>query len=366
MPRPARVLIVDDSALVREALSEIIAASPNLSVMGTASDPLHAARLIRDELPDVITLDIEMPRMDGITFLRRLMAQRPMPVVVCSSLVGDGSATLDAALEAGAVDIIAKPQLGQRRFFEESAIRIQDAVLAAAQARTEHLGAARTMHGRHEKVLELVGVPAASRTASASAMLETTDRVVAIGASTGGTEALRVVLEALPADAPPLLIVQHMPAHFTGAFAQRLDRLARMHVREAADGDRALRGTALIAPGNRHMMAVRSGATYRVQLGDGDLVNRHRPSADVMFRSVARHAGANAVGIIMTGMGSDGADGLLNMREAGARCFGQNEQSCVVYGMPAAAMRAGAVEAELTPEGIAEAILRAGNAAAHR
>ncbi|MEM6972682.1 MAG: chemotaxis response regulator protein-glutamate methylesterase [Pseudomonadota bacterium] len=362
MARPYRVLIIDDSALVRESLRGIIEAHPRLSVMGTAGDPLQAAELIRRELPDVITLDIEMPRMDGVTFLRRLMAQRPIPVVVCSSLVGDGSATLNAVLEAGAVDIITKPQLAQKRFFEESTIRVQDAVLGAAHA---DLSAVMARRNAQESLPETRPPKRPTHAHGDGAMLETTDQVIAIGASTGGTEALRVVLEGLPADAPPILIVQHMPAQFTAPLAARLDRTARVHVREASDGDRALRGTALIAPGHAHMMLNRSGATYRVRLSEGALVNRHRPSVDVLFRSVARHAGANAVGVIMTGMGEDGAAGLLDMRKAGARCFGQDEATSVVYGMPGAARRMGAVERDVPLGDIASVIVEVGNLAAN-
>ncbi|MEO0762255.1 MAG: chemotaxis response regulator protein-glutamate methylesterase [Pseudomonadota bacterium] len=361
-----RVLIVDDSAVVRQTLRGILEDHPRLEVMGTASDPLAARDQIRRQLPDVITLDIEMPRMDGVTFLRRLMAQRPLPVVVCSSLVGDGTETLGAVLEAGAVDVITKPQLAQRQFFLDSATRIRDAVYAAAHARlgrarrTERMPAASRADSP-----AIVGVATTSR-APGGAMLKTTETVVAIGASTGGTEALRHVLERLPPYAPPIVVVQHMPAGFTAAFARRLDGLCQVTVAEAQNGDALLRGRVLIAPGDRHLALTRSGATYRVTIEDGPLINRHRPSVDRLFDSVAERAGTNAVGIIMTGMGDDGARGLKRMRDAGARTFGQNEASSVVYGMPACAKAMDAVDAELDLDDIAEVIIGLDEQAAKR
>jgi two-component system chemotaxis response regulator CheB len=351
--RKKRVLIVDDSAVVRQALTDILNAHPDLEVMGAANDPIIASERMKREVPDVITLDVEMPRMDGVTFLRRLMAQRPIPVVICSSLVGDGTATLTAALDAGAVDVIAKPQLGTKQFFHDNSVRIQDAVLGAAQARLDR----RAARPPQAKVNADAILPPPR---NAGAMLETTQKVVAIGASTGGTEALRVLLEALPPFCPPVVIVQHMPAAFTAAFAQRLNRGCAIEVKEAAHGDSVIRGRALIAPGDRHALLARSGANYRLDLRDGPLVSRHRPSVDVLFRSVARHAGRNAIGVIMTGMGDDGAQGLKEMRDAGARTFGQSEATCVVYGMPTEAMRAGAVERELDLADLAGAITRYG------
>ena len=339
MGRKVRVLVVDDSAVVRETLSMLINRHPDLEVMATAKDPFEAADRIRREVPDVITLDVEMPRMDGITFLKRLMSQRPIPVVVCSSLVGDGTETLMAAMESGAVDIITKPTVGTRKFLEESAVQVQDKVLAAANAR---LGL------RPPPVAQRPAGGSGGRPAGASsAMHKTTQTVVAIGASTGGTEALRYLLTSLPPFAPPIVIVQHMPENFTSAFARRLDQECQVTVREARNGDRVLRGQALIAPGNYHMALKRSGAEYQVQIADGPLVSRHRPSVNVLFRSVAKHAGANAIGVLMTGMGDDGAEGLKTMRESGARTFGQSEQSCVVYGMSRVAKKIGAVEREL-------------------
>ncbi|WP_050930087.1 protein-glutamate methylesterase/protein-glutamine glutaminase [Aestuariivita boseongensis] len=349
--RNIRVLIVDDSASVRETLVRIISDHPALEVMGTAADPFRASEILKREKPDVITLDVEMPRMDGVTFLRRLMAQHPMPVVVCSSLVGDGTATLESVLAAGAVDIIQKPSLGVRDALLDQKIMIQNAVLGAAQARTERLG--RGASHRSKASADAV-LPAPT----GRAMAKTTETVIAIGASTGGTDALRLVLERLSPFSPPIVIVQHMPESFTAAFAKRLDSSCAITVKEAANGDTLLRGQALIAPGNRHMLLRRSGATYCVEVRDGPLVNRHRPSVDVLFRSVAQYAGPNASGFILTGMGDDGAKGLLEMRNAGAHTFGQNEESCVVYGMPAEAKKIGAVSRELDLDGIANTINR--------
>lgn len=350
MSTQKKVLIVDDSALVRQTIADIINAHPRLRVCATANDPFQAAERMRKEIPDVIVLDVEMPRMDGITFLRRLMAQRPVPVVICSTLVGDNSATHLAALEAGAVEIIQKPNLSTRRFLQESSIRIQDAVLAASQA---HLSRRRVIPNEEKRNADAILPQARPR-----AMLQTTHKVVAIGASTGGTEALRRVLQAMPRTAPPIVIVQHMPEAFTSGFARRLDEQCEITVTEAKTGDSVLPGHALIAPGSSHMLLTRSGANYRVEVRDGPLVNRHRPSVDVLFRSVSSVAGANAVGVIMTGMGDDGARGLKEMRDNGARTLGQNEASCVVYGMPAEARRLGAVEEEVDLDDIAARILR--------
>ncbi|MCX5858009.1 MAG: chemotaxis response regulator protein-glutamate methylesterase [Deltaproteobacteria bacterium] len=346
-----RVLIVDDSALVRQTLSDIISSDPEIEVMAMASDPFVAADRIRDEIPDVITLDVEMPRMDGITFLQRIMSQRPIPVVICSSLAEKGSETALKALEYGAVEIIQKPRLGTKQFLEESKIRICDAIKAAAIARPRPISRRQTVEAK----LNADAVIAKSTT---KAMIQTTEKVVIVGASTGGTEALREFLEALPPDSPGIVIVQHMPEHFTASFARRLDDLCRISVKEAEDNDTVIPGRALIAPGNQHTLLKRSGARYFVEIRQGPLVSRHRPSVDVLFRSAARYAGRNAVGVIMTGMGDDGANGLLEMKEAGAATIAQDEATCVVFGMPQEAIKRGAVDSVLPLEEIARAVLR--------
>jgi two-component system chemotaxis response regulator CheB len=359
MKRRVRVLIVDDSASVRQTMSAILSADPEIEVIGTASDPFVAARRIQDEVPDVIVLDVEMPRMDGITFLRKLMAQHPLPVVMCSSLTEDGSATLMSALEAGAVDVILKPRMDVPQFLQEASIRICDSVKAAARARLNRPSAHRPVGplAPQPKLTADVIMPAPI---AGHAMVRTTETIVCIGASTGGTESLRVVLEALPADCPGITIVQHMPEKFTEAFARRLDSLCAVEVKEAADGDTVLRGRVLIAPGNRHMLLQRSGARYYVTVKDGQLVSRHRPSVDVLFRSAARFAGANALGIIMTGMGDDGARGLGEMKDAGAATIAQDEASSVVFGMPKEAIARGAAGKIAPLDSLAAEIMRAG------
>ncbi len=336
-----RVMIVDDSAVVRQVLSEVLGDAPGLRVLAVAADPIIAEQKLALEWPDVIVLDIEMPRMDGLTFLRRLMQRRPTPVVICSSLAQEGAATTLEALAAGAVAVVAKPLLGLKHFLETQAPALVDTVRAAAQAKPRPSSPPR-------QVLEPLA--AASR-----ALSQTTEKVVAIGTSTGGTQALERVLAELPRVVPGLVIVQHMPERFTAAFATRLNGLCQIEVKEAEHGDRVLPGRALIAPGGQHMKLQRSGATYRVDVLDGPPVNRHRPSVDVLFRSVALHAGRNATGVIMTGMGDDGARGLLDMRNHGARTFAQDEASCVVFGMPAEAIKLGAAEqvlglAQIGPE----------------
>ncbi|WP_010545665.1 protein-glutamate methylesterase/protein-glutamine glutaminase [Sphingomonas elodea] len=356
MPGKIRVLIVDDSASVRQTMAAILEEDPAIEVMGTAADPFSAARRIQEQVPDVITLDVEMPRMDGITFLRKLMAQCPIPVVMCSSLTEEGSDTLLQAMEAGAVDVILKPRVGVADHLAEHHLQIRDVVKAAARAR---------VRGRAPRVLR-ADPPAKKLTAdvmlpppSGKAMSRTTEMVVCMGASTGGTEALREVLEALPANSPGIVIVQHMPEHFTRAFAQRLNGLCEVDVKEAADGDPVLRGQVLIAPGGRHTLLERQGARYYVSVRDGPLVSRHRPSVDVLFRSAARAAGSNAVGILMTGMGDDGARGLLEMRQAGARTFAQDEATSVVFGMPKEAIARDAAEKVIPLGHIAHELLSA-------
>jgi len=335
-----RVLIVDDSAVVRQAMSAILERDPGIEVMATASDPFVAAERIRHELPDVITLDIEMPRMDGLTFLDKIMSQCPIPVVICSTLTERGSATALAALEKGAVEIITKPKLATKQFLEESRIAICDAIRSAALVRVS----ARRFDCPAMTVTPKLTADAMLEKARTNAMIETTEKIVAVGASTGGTEALRVLLEAMPADSPGMVIVQHMPEKFTSRFAERLNQFSRITVKEASDGDSVIRGQALIAPGNKHMLLKRSGARYFVEVRDGPLVCRHRPSVDVLFRSAARYAGRNAVGVIMTGMGDDGARGMREMKDAGAYTFAQDESSCVVFGMPQEAIKAGGVD----------------------
>jgi two-component system chemotaxis response regulator CheB len=352
MKKKIKVLIVDDSALVRQTLSEILAADPGIEVMAAASDPFVAAERMKRDVPDVITLDVEMPRMDGITFLQKIMSQHPIPVVMCSSLAERGSETAMKALEYGAVEIIQKPRLGTRQFLEESRVRICDAVKAAAMSRVKRI------HVREVNPEPKLTADAILQKARTSAMIQTTEKVVLVGASTGGTEALKAFLEAMPADCPGIAIVQHMPEHFTAAFARRLDGICRVSVKEAEDNDTMLRGRALIAPGNRHMLLKRSGARYYVEIKDGPLVCRHRPSVDVLFRSAARYAGKNAVGAIMTGMGDDGARGMAEMKEAGAFTIAQDEQSCVVFGMPHEAIKLGAVDRVLPLVAIAEEILK--------
>ncbi len=347
-----RVLIVDDSAVVRQALTEILSSDPGIDILGTASDPFIAAQRIREEVPDVITLDVEMPRMDGITFLQKIMSQHPIPVVMCSSLTEEGSETALKALEYGAVEIIQKPKLGVKQFLEESRIIICDTVKAAAEARVKRISPG------VKKVPPKLTADAVIAKPTGAAMIQTTEKVVMVGASTGGTEALRIFLEAMPLDAPGIVIVQHMPEHFTRSFAARLDGICRISVKEAENNDTVMRGRALIAPGNAHALLKRSGARYYVEIKDGPLVSRHRPSVDVLFRSAARYAGKNAVGVIMTGMGDDGAKGLKEMKEAGASTIAQDEQSCVVFGMPKEAIKLGAADRVLPLEVIAGAVVK--------
>jgi two-component system chemotaxis response regulator CheB len=342
-----RVLIVDDSAVVRQALSEVLSSDPGIEVIGTASDPFVAAERMREQAPDVITLDIEMPRMDGLTFLRKIMSQHPIPVVICSTLAEEGAQSTLKALEYGAVDIIAKPRLGTKKFFAESSVILCEAVKAAA--------AARLRVPSHAVEPKLTADAILSRAKGAT--LDTTEKVVVVGASTGGTEALRALLEVLPADAPGIAIVQHMPEVFTRAFAHRLDSLCQISVKEAQTNDTVLRGRALIAPGNHHLLLKRSGARYYVEIKDGPLVSRHRPSVDVLFRSAARYAGQNAVGVILTGMGDDGANGMLEMKQAGAATIAQDEATSVVFGMPNEAIKRGAVDTVLPLPAIAASIL---------
>ncbi len=348
-----RVLIVDDSASVRTTLSEIISADPDLEVMATASDPYVAVERIRQEVPDVMFLDLEMPRMDGLTFLRKMMSQRPIPTVICSSMTEDGSDALMQALEAGAVEVVTKPRVDTAQWLQDSSMRICDAAKAAAHAKFNGVQKAAPPPLKVEAKLTADAVVpplSAARLASVKLNMPVTDPIICIGASTGGTEALREVLEALPADTPGVLIVQHMPEKFTNAFARRLDGLCRVEVKEAEEGDVVRQGLVLIAPGAKHMTLHRAGSRYTVHIVDGPHVSRHRPSVDVMFRSASQMAGRNAMGVILTGMGDDGARGLLEMREAGSHTVAQDEESSVVFGMPKEAIQRGAA-AKVLPLG---------------
>ncbi|WP_192458730.1 protein-glutamate methylesterase/protein-glutamine glutaminase [Musicola keenii] len=322
-----KVLCVDDSALMRQIMTEIINSHPDMEVVATAPDPLVARDLIKKFNPQVLTLDVEMPRMDGLDFLEKLMRLRPMPVVMVSSLTGKGSEITLRALELGAIDFVTKPQLGIREGMLAYSELIAEKIRMAAKARLPQ---------RNTTVTPTLVMP--------STPLLSSEKLIAIGASTGGTEAIRHVLQPLPPTSPALLITQHMPPGFTKSFAERLNKLCQITVKEAEDGERVLPGHAYIAPGARHLELVRSGANYQVKLHDGPPVNRHRPSVDVLFHSVAQYAGRNAVGVILTGMGNDGAAGMLELHQAGAYTIAQNEASCVVFGMPREAIALGGVD----------------------
>ncbi len=350
MSKKIRVLVVDDSAVVRQKLSDIINSDRSLEVMGTASDPYIAAKKIKKETPDVITLDVEMPRMDGVTFLRKIMSQHPMPVVIISSLTKEGTKTAIKALEYGAVEIITKDSSS---FFDESKIRIIDAVKAAGVSKLKRRNIQPPeIHVEPKHTADAI-IPHSTK----RSMVETTEIVVAIGASTGGTEAIAKLLQQLPHDSPGIIVVQHMPEQFTKSFAERLDETCKVTVKEAINGASVIRGNVLIAPGNYHTILKRSGARYYVEVKQGPMVNRHRPSADVLYRSVARYAGRNAVGVIMTGMGDDGARGLLEMKQAGAHTIAQDEKSSVVFGMPKEAIDLNAVDQVLPLDNIASHLI---------
>ncbi|HSI60602.1 MAG TPA: chemotaxis response regulator protein-glutamate methylesterase [Ideonella sp.] len=350
-----KVMVVDDSAVVRQVVAGLLGAAVGIEVIAAVADPLLAIERLKQQWPDVIVLDVEMPRMDGITFLKKIMQERPTPVVICSTLTEKGAKTTLEALAAGAVAIITKPKLGLKQFLNDACDDLVATVRMAARAnvrrltpRAEPLAPPPAKH-----TADVMLAPAGTR-----AMTQTTERVVAIGTSTGGTQALEEVLTALPRVSPGIVIVQHMPEKFTAAFAARLDGLCRITVKEAEHNDRVVPGRALIAPGGKHLMLKRSGAQYFVEVVDGPLVNRHRPSVDVLFRSAAKSAGANALGVIMTGMGDDGAAGLLEMRNAGARTVAQDEQSCVVFGMPKEAIKRGGVEKTVPLGAVHAEILR--------
>ncbi|MDH1108131.1 chemotaxis response regulator protein-glutamate methylesterase [Pseudomonas otitidis] len=351
-----KVMIVDDSAVVRQVLTGSLSGHSGIEVIGAAADPLFALERMNRNWPDVIVLDVEMPRMDGISFLKKLMVERPTPVVICSTLTEKGAATTMEALAAGAVAIVTKPQGNLRQFLIEATEELVGAIKAASQARLKRLpGATATPAPTLAPKLTADAILPAG---GPGAMTRTTERIVALGTSTGGTQALEYVLTALPRVCPGIVIVQHMPERFTAAFAARLNSLCQIEVREAHHGDRVVPGRALIAPGGRHMLLKRNGAQYVVDIIDGPPVSRHKPSVDVLFRSTARAAGANATGIIMTGMGDDGARGLREMYEAGAYTLGQDEATCVVYGMPKEARKLDAVHREIPLEQIPAYILR--------
>lgn len=356
-----KVLVIDDSAVVRETLSQILNSDPEIEVIGTALDPLFAVKKIQANRPDVITLDIEMPRMDGISFLKRInQLAEPIPVVICSSKVEEGSDNALKALEYGASELILKPKMGTKVFLQESKTRICDAVKAAYYSK--HKVALKSKYKPFSNDVQpklSADVMLTKVTEKQILSLETTEKVVIVGASTGGTEALREFLMALPPDAPGMVIVQHMPEHFTTSFAARLDSLCKVHVKEAQNGDSVVRGQVLIAPGNKHTMLKRSGANYFVEVKDGPLVSRHRPSVDVLFRSASRYAGKNAIGVIMTGMGDDGAKGMKEMHDAGSWNIAQDEKSCIVFGMPCEAIKEGGVDQILPLKDIAQGVLKA-------
>ncbi|MFA9439705.1 chemotaxis response regulator protein-glutamate methylesterase [Uliginosibacterium sp. sgz301328] len=349
-----RVMVVDDSAVVRQVVQEVLRRHPDIRVIGTASDPIFALQHMQREWPDVILLDVEMPRMDGVTFLRQIMEQRPTPTVICSSLTEQGAQITLDALSAGAAAIITKPALGVSDFLRGHEDELASAIRAAAAANPRRL--VNKLVAPKLSADAVLSAPTGTRSLG-----RTTERFVALGVSTGGTQALEFVLPALPRTAPGLAIVQHMPERFTRSFAERLNNLCEIEVKEAATGDRILPGRALIAPGGRHMLVKRNGAQYCVEVVDGPLVSRHRPSVDVLFRSAAKSAGVNALGIIMTGMGDDGARGLKEMFDAGARTAAQDEASCVVYGMPREAVRHGGVKEVLSLDRIPELIVRYGH-----
>ena len=332
-----KVMVVDDSAVVRQVVTGLLDEDPGIEVIAAVADPILAIARMKVQWPDVIVLDVEMPRMDGITFLKKIMAERPTPVVICSTLAAAGAKTSIEALSAGAVAIITKPTIGLKQFLVDASDDLVTAVKMAAKANVRKTIPAIV---REKNTADVIMATVDKH----SAMIQTTERVVALGTSTGGTQALEVVLTSLPRVTPGIVIVQHMPEKFTAEFANRLNTLCALEVREAQNNDRVIPGRALIAPGGKHMLLRRTGAQYFVEVMDGPLVNRHRPSVDVLFRSVAKCAGSNALGVIMTGMGDDGAAGLAEMRSVGAHTLAQDEESCVVFGMPKEAIKRGGVE----------------------
>jgi len=356
MSTSIKVMVVDDSAVVRQVLSEVLNADADIEVIAVAPDPIFAQERLKKQWPDVFVLDVEMPRMDGISFLRKIMAERPTPVVICSSITEKGSETAMQALAAGAIGIVPKPGIGNRRTaLEDAGSDLIRAVKAAAHANVRNL---RSNTGASPVAVTPKLNADAILPAASHAMAQTTERIVAIGTSTGGTQALEAVLTALPRVSPGIVIVQHMPEKFTASFAARLDGLCQIKVCEAQNGDRVIPGRALIAPGGRHMLLKRNGSQYHVEVVDGPVVNRHRPSVDVLFRSVAKFAGRNALGVIMTGMGDDGARGLKEMHDAGATTVAQDEATCVVYGMPREAVKLGGVDRSASLQAIPAEIMK--------
>lgn len=344
-----RVVVVDDSALVRKVMQEVLNAQPDIEVVGVAPDPIVAREVIRNANPDVVTLDVEMPRMDGLEFLDRLMRLRPTPVVMVSSLTERGSEVTLRALELGAVDFVSKPKMGLADGLKSYGDEIAEKIRAAASANVRRQVA--PVEGANSASSHTIAKPSTLQRVAA------TEKLLIIGASTGGTEAIKAVLTQMPPDCPGILIAQHMPEGFTKSFATRLDNLCRISVCEAAGGERILPGHAYIAPGHSHLLVKRSGANFVTELSQADPVNRHRPSVDVLFRSAAKVAGPNAIGVILTGMGKDGAAGLLEMKQAGAHTVAQNEATCVVYGMPREAVAMGAAEEELALNDIAAHVM---------
>ena len=360
MSTKIKVMIIDDSALVRQVITQAISRDPSIEVIATAQDPIFAIEKLKSQWPDVIVLDVEMPRMDGLTFLKKIMAEHPTPVIICSSLAEKGTQVTMEALAAGAVSIITKPKIDLKAFLQDSANDIVANIKAAARANMKVVKQmTSTLHPlvNRPKLSADVMLPS---THTGARMYGTTDKLVAIGTSTGGTQALETVLTRLPGTTTGIVIVQHMPERFTAMFAERLNTLCQIEVREGKDGDRVRPGLALIAPGGKHMLLKRSGAQYYVEVRDGPLVNRHKPSVDVLFRSVAQVAGKNALGIIMTGMGDDGARGLKEMHDTGAQTIAEDESSCVVFGMPKEAIRLGGAGKVVPLDTIAKEIVAYG------
>lgn len=350
-----KVFIIDDSSVVRQVLTGLLNSVTGITVIGSAIDPVFAEKKMQNDWPDVIILDIEMPRMDGITFLKKLMQEHPTPVVICSTLTEKGADVTMQALSSGAVDIITKPKINVSGFFQETKTLLCDAVKAAAQAKIKVINKCAGINPEPRLKLNADEVIAQTH---AKFLTATTDKVVAIGTSTGGTQALEFVLTRLPSTAPGIVIVQHMPEAFTAAFAKRLDSICKVSVKEAVTNDRVLRGSVLIAPGGKHMLLRRSGAQYLVEIKNGPLVSRHRPSVDVLFRSCAQAAGINAIGMIMTGMGDDGAVGIKEMHDNGSLTIAQDEASCVVYGMPKEAIKKGGIDGTVKLTDFPEVIMR--------